>query len=114
MHLAPADLGECELLRLDPPFPVIAVGLRGPAPARAAALHRLLECYTTTAFNVIGMDQTAWLVPRSTVETPSPFFPQALGGAEIWGRWCCNEPEIFEQITGRDMEIAIRMAGVPW
>jgi hypothetical protein len=104
----------CELLRLDPPFPVIAVGVRGPAEARAVGFHNLLECRTPQAFNMIGTDGTAWLIPRSNTEVPAPFFPQALGSAEISGLWCCNEPAVFERLSTADMEEAIRIGGIPW
>lgn len=107
-------LGPCELWRLDPPFPITAVGVRGLASERAQTMHHLLECRTTPAFNLIGSHRTSWLVPRSRVEMPAPHFRQALGGAELWGRWCYIDTEAFEQATAAALESAIRMVGVPW
>jgi hypothetical protein len=114
VHLTPDQLRGCELLRLAPPFPVIAVGVRGPAAARALAFHHLLECRTPQAFNLISCDQIAWLFPRSSQEVPAPFFPQALGGAELAGRWCCHDRAVFARLSTADMEDAIRLAGIAW
>jgi hypothetical protein len=104
----------CALLRLDPPFPVIAIGLRGPAAARAAAMHELLETRTALAFNLVGVGHTAWLIPRSAVEVTAPFFPQALGGAELAGIWCCNDRATFDRLDAEAMQQAIRIGGIPW
>ena len=32
----------------------------------------------------------------TATETPAPHFPQALGSAEVWGRWCHQDREAFE------------------
>ena len=112
--LASAHLGDCELWRLDLPFPIMALGVRGSASQRAQAMHRLLECRSTPAFNLVSSNQTSWLIPRSTIETPAPHFQQALGGAELWGRWCFANPKAFEQATEQDLEAAIRLAGTSW
>lgn len=112
-HLTAEQVEGCTVSHLDQPFPVLAVGVSGPAPARARAVHHLLECRTTPSFNLIGTEQTAWLVPRSLIEIPSPYFPNALGGAELWGRWCCATHDLFERLTTADMEQALRIGGLP-
>jgi hypothetical protein len=112
--LEPELLGACEVLRLGLPFPGVAVGLRGTPADRARAMFHLLESRTTPAFNLIGSGGIAWLVPRSAIETPGPYYPQALGGAEIWGRWCCNDEATFARLTGPDMENALRIGCVGW
>ena len=106
------DLDGCQLDRLAPPFPVWSVGVRGPHAHRARVVIRLLECLTTPSFNLIGSDGTAWLVPRSPMEIPKPYFPQALGGAELWGRWCFDDRNALENSTARDLEQAVRLSGV--
>jgi hypothetical protein len=110
--LRKTDLDGCQLERLASPFPVLAVGVRGPHANRARVVHRLLECRTTPAFNLIGSEGTAWLVPRSEVEVPAPHFPQALGGAEFWGRWCFDDRDTLEKSTAQALEQAVRLTGV--
>lgn len=114
VQLDPEQLRSCELWRLDPPFPITVVGVRGLPSERARAIHGLLENRSTASFNLISSHQSSWLVPRSPVETPVPHFRQALGGAEIWGRWCFSDPEAFEQATEADLESAIGLAGIAW
>ena len=111
VHLDPDHLGLCQLVRIEAPFPVLAIGVQGRASERAQTLHHLLECRTSPAFNLIGADQTCWLVPRA-VETPAPHFRQALGSAELSGRWCFIDEATFASTTAKDLEAAIRMAGV--
>ncbi|MCB9888174.1 MAG: hypothetical protein H6836_01270 [Planctomycetes bacterium] len=112
VHLTDAQAAGCTLLQLDPPFPAVAVGIRGPAAARAAAMHHLLECRTTPSFNLVGVPGTLWLFPRA-VETPAPHFDQALGGAELWGRWCFNDTDAFSRATSDDLEAALAHACCP-
>jgi len=114
LHIGPEELGDCELWRLDPPFPITAVGVRGAPPQRARVVHHLLGSRSTSSFNLIGSHQTCWLVPRSAIETPAPHFNQALGGAELWGRWCFTDREAYERATSAELEAALRLAGTPW
>lgn len=104
------DLPGVDTLELAPPFPALTVGLRGPAPARAAALHRLLELRSAPSFNVVSQDGVAWLFPRSAIEIPAPHFPTALGCSELWGRWFYAEEEPFRNATPADLEAAIEAA----
>jgi hypothetical protein len=46
------------------------------------------------------------------MEIPKPYFPQALGGAELWGRWCFDDRNALENSTARDLEQAVRLSGV--
>jgi len=92
----------------DVPFCLLAV--KGPQPARAAALQALQLCRMTAAVNVVAQDEVAWVFPRRT-ETPAPHFPYALGAAEVWGRWCYAEREPFERATSADLERALALAG---
>jgi hypothetical protein len=101
-------LRDVAVLRLDPPFPALAVGLRGPAAARAAAAARLLELRAAPAVNLVSSSGVTWLFPRSGVEIPAPHFPHALGAAELWGRWCYAQREAFERATESDLLAALR------
>lgn len=114
VHLSEEQAEGCKVLRLETPFPCIGIGLRGGAMHRARAMHHLLECRTTPSFNIIDQGGVAWLFPRSRIEITAPHFPQALGGAEIWGRWCFNSQDVFESITSEDMEQALRTGCLSW
>jgi hypothetical protein len=103
------DLGEVETWQLAPPFPGLAVGVAGAAAARARAVHRLLEARTALAFNAASQNGITWVFPRSAVEIPAPHFPHALGGAELWGRWCYAERAAFAAATPRDLEQALQL-----
>jgi hypothetical protein len=105
------DLLDCRLWQLQSPVPVVAVGVEGPAADRARIVHRLLECRTTSPFNLVGTDGIAWLFLR-LLEIPTPHFPRALGGAELWGRWCFEDPRDMELATAAGLEQAVRLAGV--
>ncbi|MBK8980461.1 MAG: hypothetical protein IPM29_31550 [Planctomycetes bacterium] len=100
-----------ELLRAAAPFPALLVGIRGPLEARATAAARLLQMRAVPAFNLVDQDGVTWLYPRSPVETPHPHFPQALGAAELWGRWCHQEREAFDAADERTMLGALAAAG---
>lgn len=97
-----------ELVAVDAPF--CAIGARGPVAARATALVLLAEARLTAAWNVVASGDTAWIVPRRA-ETPAPWFPQALGAAELWGRWCYVDEAPFAAATGRDLERALVESG---
>jgi hypothetical protein len=97
-----------ELVAKDVPFCLL--GVRGPAAARAEALLLLAEARLTPAGNVILQDGAAWVFPRR-LETPAPYFPAALGAAEVWGRWCYLDEEPFAAATGADLERALVAAG---
>lgn len=89
------------------------LGVRGgDAAARGQAIWTLAGIRLTAACNVCIQDGTAWLFPRR-VETPAPHFPFALGGAELWGRWCYIEEEPFAAAAGQDLERAFVEAGMP-
>lgn len=96
------------LVEKDVPF--FLLGVRGPAAARAEVVVRLAAARLTTAWNVVTQDRTAWIFPRR-LETPLPFFPRALGAAEVWGRWCYVDDEPFRAATAADLERALVAAG---
>ncbi len=102
-----------QFLALQAPFPVLGIGIQGDAEDRAAAAHQVLLQRSTPAFNLVGQDDICWIFPRSIVETPAPYFPQALGAAEFWGRWCYMDQEAFETASSQDLEQALRLAGYP-
>lgn len=114
LPLAPLELPLAgpgvEVLRAVAPFPAALVALRGPIGARAAAAERLIRLRSCAAFNLVDSDATTWLFPR-TRETPAPFFPQALGSSELFGRWCYDEEEPFARATPADLEAALALAG---
>lgn len=93
-------------------LPVSLLGVRGPAAPRAAAVAQLQLCRLTAAVSIVVQRGVTWLLPRGA-ETPSPWFPQALGAAELWGRWCYVDRAAFEAATAADLEAALRLAGVP-
>lgn len=112
---APGWLEELEgvaVIRLARPFPCHAIGLVGTPGARAEAAHRLLVTRLTPAINLVSSSGKTWLFPHGERETPSPHFPFALGGAELWGRWVYAEEEPFRRATGTDLELALAAAGV--
>ena len=102
---------DVEVTRLAPPFPALVVVVRGAIEPRAAAVAALLRDRTTPAFSVVDQDGTTWLMPRSTIETPAPWFPQALGSAELWGRWCYLDGAAFANATPADLAAALQAAG---
>lgn len=102
---------DVSIVRLVPPFPGIAVGLIGSPSARARAAHRLLLLRLAPAINVVSTDGVTWLFPHGERETPAPHFPFALGGAELWGRWCYPEREPFLRASASDLEAALRVTG---
>ena len=97
----------CELLRKDLPFCLI--GVRGDVASKATALMRLADARLTATWNVIANQDAVWVVPRGK-QTPAPFFDQAVGAAEFWGRWCYVEREPFEAATAADLEQALMIA----
>lgn len=92
--------------------PFCLLGVRGSPAARAAGLAALAEARLTAAGNVVVQDGTAWVFPRRE-ETPAPHFPQALGAAEVWGRWCYVDERDFAAATASDLEQALVRAGTP-
>ncbi|HEB52307.1 MAG TPA: hypothetical protein ENI87_03520 [bacterium] len=108
---APIDVPDgCELLVKRLPF--CLVGARGDIDAVAAALLRLADARMTATWNVVVAGDTAWVAPRR-IETPTPHFPQALGSAELWGRWCYVDEEPFARATSNDLERALLAATMP-
>lgn len=89
------------------PFPGFIHILRGSAPVRARAAHRLLEIRSTPAVNMISSQGQTFIVPRSPLETPSPYFPHALGAAELFGRWCYADAQAFAAATIEDLQEAL-------
>ena len=105
---------DVEVVRLSAPYPIVAVGLVGPAGARARAAHRLLQLRNHAAVNVVSSSGVTWVFPHGEHETPEPHFPFALGASELWGRWCYAEREAFERATSEALEQALLRAGVAW
>jgi hypothetical protein len=98
---------DCELVCKDVPFCMI--GVRGGLEGQADTLMRLADARLTATWNVIIMNDAAWIVPRGK-QTAAPFFDQAIGSAEIWGRWCYVEEEQFAAATSADLEQALEIA----
>lgn len=94
-------------------FPGLCLRLRGGAEDRATAVARLLEIRTTTAFNLIGMPGISYLLPRAPIEIPAPWFPQALGAAELWGRWCFHDEDAYENATSDSLMRAFETSALP-
>lgn len=97
----------CELVCKDVPFCMI--GVRGDLEGTADALLRLADARLTATWNVIAMQDATWIVPRGR-QTPAPFFDQAVGAAEFWGRWCYVDEAPFAAATGADLEQALVLA----
>ena len=91
--------------------PFCLLGVRGDAAARARAVVLLGLRRMTATVTMVSNRGVTWLLPRS-VETPAPWFPYALGAAEVWGRWCYVEQEPFAAATAADLERALVAAGV--
>jgi hypothetical protein len=105
------DLPEgVRLLQKDVPF--CLCGVRGDVDGVAEALVRLAEARLTAAWNVVVLGDAAFVLPRR-VETPAPFFPYALGAAELWGRWCYMDEAPFQSATAHDLEQALVAASMP-
>ncbi|MEO0480015.1 MAG: hypothetical protein AAF196_11075 [Planctomycetota bacterium] len=92
-------------------LPIECLAIDGPFADRIALTHGLLQVRMTTAFNLIGEGETLYLIPRSATEIPAPHFPQALGAAEIWGRWCFHDQQAFENATAESLTQAFQIAG---
>src|SRR5690606_17542862 len=104
-------LQSVRVARAAPPFPALLVELRGPAGARARAAARLLELRTTPAVNLVDHGGRTWVFPRSAIETPGTGFPQALGAAELAGRWCFHDEAPFRHADPDALTEALRRAG---
>ncbi len=77
----------------------------------AGAVEDLLRRRTTPAFSLVYTSGRAFVMPRS-IETPAPDFPQALGSAELFGRWCFEEESAFATATPASLDRALRRAGL--
>lgn len=97
----------CELVCKDLPFCMI--GVRGDVEGKSHALMRLADARLTPTWNVIIRKDATWIVPRGK-QTPAPYFDQAVGSAEFWGRWCYVDEEPFAAATGADLEKALEIA----
>ncbi len=107
------------LLELPPTVSLVAkavpfclLGLRGAPGPRAQAVLALAETRLTAVWTAVVVGDTTWFYPRSR-EVPAPHFPQALGAAELWGRWCYVEEAPFAAATAEDLEAALLAAGMP-
>ncbi len=108
-----AELDAVTVTKASPPFPVCLLRLDGAPLARAGALARLLELRTATAFNAVDDGRATWLMPRSAIEVTAPWFPQALGAAELWGRWCFLDEAAFRSADAHALLAALDRAGFP-
>jgi hypothetical protein len=99
-----------EIQRVGAPFPAHLLALRGGTEALANAVADLLRRRTTPAFSLVYENGRAFVLPRE-VETPAPHFPQALGSAELWGRWCFEQEAAFASATPESLDSALRTAG---
>lgn len=100
----------CELICKDVPFCII--GIRGDIAGTAESLIRLADARLTSTWNVVITKDATWIVPRAK-QTPTPFFNQAVGAAEFWGRWCYIDEEPFAAASEADLEQALVMATMP-
>lgn len=106
-------LARVQIRRAVSPFPALLVAITGAVDDRAAMAAALIRDRTTPAYNLIDQDGTTWLFPRSAIETPAPHFPQALGSAELWGRWCHQDRVAFDGATAQKLLAALGLAGRP-
>ena len=101
---------EVEIRRVGAPFPALLIALRGKMDALADAVAELLRRRTVAAFSLVYVAGRAFVMPRS-VEIPLPHFPQALGSAELWGRWCFEDEDAFRSATPESLDTALRTSG---
>lgn len=101
-----------ELARACEPFPILLLRIRGEATDRLRFALELAALRATAAFNLLDDGTTTWFCPRP-VEMPTPHFPQALGAAELWGRWCFDERDDFERADADSLRAALELAGMP-
>lgn len=99
-----------EIRRVGAPFPAMLLALAGGIDAVADATAELLRQRTVAAFSLVYADGRAFVMPRS-VESPAPHFPQALGSAELWGRWCFEDEDAFRNASPESLDAALRAAG---
>jgi len=99
--------------RVRPPFPSYVLALSGAPDARARAVHRLLVLRAAIAFNAVDDGETTWLMPRSAAEITAPWFPQAFGASELWGRWCFLDEGPFRRADADGLLAALALAGFP-
>ncbi|MGA0868594.1 MAG: hypothetical protein ACO3UM_06660 [Planctomycetota bacterium] len=100
-----------DVRRIGAPFPAFLLAVSGPIEAVAPAVEDLLRRRTTPAFSLVYTAGRAFVMPRS-IETPAPDFPQALGSAELWGRWCFEEESAFASANPESLDRALRRAGL--
>lgn len=106
------ELRASTVLAPDPEFPLWVVAVdAADVNERAAVVRDLLDARTTAAVNVLGQGQRVWLFPRR-LEVPAPWFPYALGAAELWGRFVFQTRESLEAVTEADLERALEAACV--
>lgn len=110
----PVDAGgsdpDVEIQRVGAPFPAHMLALRGSIDRLAGAVGDLLRRRTTPAFSLVYENGRAFVMPRG-IETPAPHFPQALGSAELWGRWCFEDEDAFRSATPGSLDAALGAAG---
>lgn len=99
-----------EIQRVGSPFPATVLALAGENDALADATADLLRRRTVAAFSLVYAAGRTFVMPRSN-ETPAPHFPQALGSAELWGRWCFEDEEAFRSASPESLDSALRSAG---
>ncbi|MCA8964324.1 MAG: hypothetical protein H6838_03160 [Planctomycetes bacterium] len=112
----PLRPGTLELVEVDDlqieaaAVPFCLLRLSGAPKVRAAGVEQLAGARLTAAWNVVVEPGATWVYPRRK-ETPAPHFPQALGAAELWGRWCHTDEAGFEAASAAAMERALVEAG---
>jgi hypothetical protein len=101
--------GEAEIGVLLPSssFPLLVVKVEGGCPEGRAALCRdLLDRRMTAAVNIGVTKNEVFLFPR-LIETAKPFYPYALGGMELFGRFVYPEEDGFWEAESKDLEQAL-------
>jgi hypothetical protein len=100
------------LARAAAPYPSLLVAIHGPRAARVETALRLIQHRCVPAFSLLDDGTRTWFCPR-TLEVPAPWFPQALGSAELWGRWCWDEEDAFRRVSSEDLARALGATGAP-
>ncbi len=101
------------LLLPEADFPLLYLGVEASSPARAASLVvQLLGLRTTAAMNLIASGERVFVIPRRA-EIPRPHFQEALGSAELWGRFVYADRDAFDAASAATLEAALLASCVP-
>jgi hypothetical protein len=107
-----ARFPDVRLARARTPCPLLLLRIDGDRDQRLAVALQLAALRATAAFNLIDDGSTTWFCPRP-LELPAPHFPQALGAAELFGRWCYDEEADFARADADSLRAALELSGMP-